>query len=160
VVPDAITVLAGTRFAIETTLWMEEAGSDEAQWAGVIVAGALDSSRVQLEQWHACVLTVDPLVGPELQLQLRAMEPGCSAGDCTLGEVVREQATGLTFDPGATYRIYALRDDNRIACFLGPEAGDVQSSLTMTVASLHPGGPGLTTAGAPAGFLRAAVYGP
>jgi hypothetical protein len=159
-VPDAIATLAGTRFAIEAELWMEESGSDDPQWAGVIVAGALDSSRVKLEQWHACVATVDPSAGSEIQLQLRAMEAGCTTGTCTLGEVLRERPTGLTYDPSASYRIYALRDGNRIACFLGPGATDVHATLTMTAASLHPGGPGLTAAGTTAGFLRAAVYGP
>ncbi|MBW2263432.1 MAG: thrombospondin type 3 repeat-containing protein [Deltaproteobacteria bacterium] len=160
IVPDAITALAGTRFAIETELQMEGSGSDDPWWAGVIVAGELDASRVMLEQWHACVAAVDPAAGPEVHLQLRIMEAGCSSGPCTLGEVLREQPTGLTFDPGATYRLYALREGNRIACFLGPEAGDVLATVTMTVASLYAGGPGLTASGAHTGFLRAAVYGP
>ena len=160
IVPDAIAALAGTRFAIESELWMEEAGLDAAQWAGVVVTGVLDSSRVRLEQWHACVAAVDHSVGAEVMLQLRAMEAGCTSGDCTLGETLREQPTGLAFDPSASYRLYALRDGNRIACFLGPDAGDVQATVTMTVASLAPGGPGLTAAGTRAGFMRVVVYGP
>ncbi len=158
--PDAIALLAGTRFAIETELWMEDSGSGEPQWAGVVIAGTLDSSHVMLDQWHACVARVDTIADREIKLQLRAMEAGCSSGACTLGEVLREQPTGITFDPASRIRLYALRDGNRISCFMGPDAADVQASLTMTVASLHAGAPGLTAAGADAGFLRAAVYGP
>jgi hypothetical protein len=160
VVPDEIVDRAGSSFAIETDVRMWESDGDLPYWSGIIVASVLNPSRTALETWHACVLMVDPAGEMEIHVALRAMEAGCTEGECTLGALLREEPTGVTFEPGTAYRLYALRDGNSIGCHMGPSADEVTGSITMTVASLYGGGPGLTAARAPAAFLRATVYGP
>ena len=160
VVPDAIAGRAGSRFAIETDVQMEDPGGTDPFWAGVILASALDPGRTSLVSWHACVLEVDPAAGSEMHLVLRAMQTSCTSGPCILGDVLRDEPTGLAFSPGSSYRIYAMRDASSIVCHLGSSASEVQASITMTAASLAGGGPGLTAAIATASFLEAAVYGP
>jgi hypothetical protein len=160
VVPDAIAARTGSVFAIETDLWMDEPSVPGSLFAGLLVATELDSSRTGLVAWHACVLEWDSTADPTLRIQLRFKEPGCTTGPCTMGEVLADEPAGIVWETGTTYRLYALREGNRIACYVGPSQSEILGSVTATVASLAGGGPGLTAASSRAGFERATVYTP
>jgi hypothetical protein len=149
VAPDAVAGRTGTRFAIETTLSMQEPTGPVH--AGVLLASLLNPSRTALDSWTACVLETGTTA--TLVVSIRAMEAGCTSGACELGEALRFEDTGVVFDPAAAYRLYAQREGNRISCSMG------STTVSMTAAALPPGGPGLTAAAA-ATFGSVTVYSP
>ncbi len=161
-VPDEVMERAGTRFAVDAWVRISPGTAGVPARAGIIVASELDAGKTRLVSWYACALDAGAVPGGEMHLVLATLPPGCTGGSCSEGTVLRDEATGVAFDPVLSYRIYALRDGNSVSCWLAESAASVQASLSMTPASLPAGGPGLLAAGAGTGaaFLNAAVYGP
>ncbi len=158
VVPDTVGDRLTTRYGMEAVFEMDTPGADTDFFGGVLLATKLDTARTQLVAWQGCVLSVDD--GSRIVLSIRALAETCSDGSCKLGEILREYATGIVAEPGAIYRLLASRDGNSIACFLGPNAGQVDAQISLTTSSMSNGGPGLTAAGTTTSFSSATVYGP
>lgn len=160
VAPDEVSAVLTPRYALETILQMDAVSPTESTFAGLLLASTLDGAKSELLSWEGCVLSADPGGSGELLISIRAMDADCSGDACDLGEILRQQATGVGIDFGDTYRLYAARNGNTITCWLGSSSDSVDARVSVTASDMSTGGPGLTAAGTTTRFLSATIYGP